>query len=84
MKHFSYKAQGVCSREINFDIENGKLYNVVFVGGCKGNTQGVARLAEGRDAKEVADILQGVQCRDNNSCPNQFSIAINKALSEEN
>ena len=46
-KHVSYKTQGVCSRGIELDIVDGIVHNVVFIGGCKGNTQGVARLAEG-------------------------------------
>ena len=45
----NFKTQGVCSREISFEVENNKLKNVRFVGGCSGNTQGVARLVEGMD-----------------------------------
>ena len=48
-----YKTQGVCSREISFEVENNKLKNVKFVGGCAGNTQGVARLVEGMDIDDV-------------------------------
>lgn len=40
----TYKTKGVCSREINFEVEDNKVKNVQFVGGCSGNTQGVARL----------------------------------------
>ena len=81
-KHVNYKTEGVCSKEIVFDIEDGIIRNVTFVGGCKGNTQGVARLSEGMKAEEVVARLKGVQCRGDNSCPNQFALAIEKALNE--
>ena len=45
----TYKTHGVCSREIRFEIEDNKIRAVQFVGGCAGNTQGVARLIEGMD-----------------------------------
>ncbi len=75
-KHVNYKTQGVCSKAIEFDIEDGIVKNVNFVGGCKGNTQGVARLAEGMSAEEVVKRLKGIQCRGDNSCPNQLALAI--------
>ena len=52
-KHVSYKTQGVCSKGIEFDIVDGIVCNVQFIGGCRGNTQGVARLAEGMEAEEL-------------------------------
>lgn len=62
---------------IEFEVDgNNKLHNVKFVGGCRGNTQGVAKLCEGRDIEEVADMLRGVQCRGGTSCPDQLSKAI--------
>lgn len=48
-----YATNGVCSREIEFDVIDNKLTNVRFIGGCSGNTQGVARLVEGMDIDEV-------------------------------
>ena len=48
--HYTYKTKGVCSQKISFDIEDGIVKNVQFLGGCNGNTQGVSRLAEGRPA----------------------------------
>lgn len=62
---------------INFDVdENNRLHNVVFTGGCGGNLQGIARLVEGKDIDEVEQLLKGVQCRNNTSCPDQLSQAI--------
>ena len=48
-----YKTQGVCSREISFEVKDNKLTNVQFVGGCSGNTQGLSRLIEGMDIDEA-------------------------------
>ena len=74
---FTYKTQGTCSSEIIFEVDdNNRLHNVKFVGGCKGNTQGVAKLCEGRDLDEVRSLLSGVICRNGTSCPDQLSKAI--------
>ena len=57
---FKYKTKGTCSQEIQFDIEDGKLTNVKFIGGCAGNTQGVARLVEGMTPEEAVKRLSGI------------------------
>ncbi|MBE6935327.1 MAG: TIGR03905 family TSCPD domain-containing protein [Ruminococcaceae bacterium] len=76
-----YTVSGVCSRSVEFDIEDGIVKNVVFEGGCNGNTQGVARLAEGMKAEEIVARLSGVTCgRKPTSCPDQLAKAIEKAL----
>lgn len=79
-KHVTYKTSGVCSQQIDFDIENGIVHNVVFTGGCRGNTQGVARLAEGMSAEEIIKRCKGIECRGDNSCPNQLALAIEQNL----
>lgn len=72
-----YKTQGVCSREISFEVENNKLKNVKFVGGCAGNTQGVARLVEGMEVDEAIRRLDGIQCGPRpTSCPDQLARAL--------
>ena len=74
---FTYFTSGTCSRQIIFDVgEDNKIHNVKFIGGCNGNTQGVARLAEGKDIDELEGLLKGVICRNNTSCPDQLSKAI--------
>lgn len=79
-----YKTHGTCSREILFDIDdNGIVTNVEFVGGCRGNTQGVAKLAVGRSAKEVSEILKGIECRNGTSCPDQLSKALEEYLANK-
>ena len=81
-KHFVYKTSGVCSREINFDLVDGCVKNVVFVGGCRGNTQGVAALAEGMQAEEIIRRCSGINCRDGNSCPNELAKAVQQCLAQ--
>lgn len=79
-----YQTCGTCAQEIVFDIdENDIITNVQFIGGCRGNTQGVAKLAIGRNAKEVAELLKGIQCRGGTSCPDQLSKALESYLSNK-
>jgi uncharacterized protein (TIGR03905 family) len=73
----SYKTQGVCSRQINFDVVDGKLTNVSFVGGCNGNLQGIGALVEGMPIDEAIARLQGISCNGRpTSCPDQLSKAL--------
>jgi len=78
----TYHPKGVCSRQITFDIDDsGVVRNVVFTGGCHGNTQGLSRLAEGMNAHELVSRLKGIRCGlRTTSCPNQLACAIEKAL----
>lgn len=79
-----YKTQGVCSREIQFDVVDNKVTNVQFVGGCSGNTQGVARLVEGMDIDEVIARVDGINCGFRpTSCPDQLARAL-KAYKAQN
>ena len=81
---YNYKTSGVCSRGVSFAIEDGIVKNVQFSGGCDGNTKGVAKLCEGRDAKELAKLLSGIKCGfKNTSCPDQLARAIEDALSKQ-
>ncbi len=81
---YSYKTSGVCSRQINFDLIDGKVYNVSYVGGCNGNLQGIGKLVEGMDAKEVIQRVQGVRCGfKNTSCPDQLAQALTEALAKQ-
>lgn len=74
----TYKTFGVCSRTIDFDVENNIIKSVKFNGGCLGNTQGVAKLAVGRSVDEVISLLEGIQCRNGTSCPDQLAQALKK------
>lgn len=75
-----YKPQGVCSRLIEFDIENNKVRNVGFVGGCNGNLQGISHLIEGMDVDEAISRIEGIRCGyKSTSCPDQLAKALKEA-----
>lgn len=78
---YTHRNKGVCSSAVSFDMDdNGIVTNVRFVGGCNGNTQGVARLAEGRPAVELVAALRGIRCGMRaTSCPDQLAQAIEEA-----
>ena len=82
---YSCNVRGVCSRMVHFDLnENNIVSNIEFVGGCNGNLQGIARLAEGKPAEELIDLLEGVRCGfKNTSCPDQFANALRRTLEEK-
>lgn len=78
-----YRTKGVCSRNISFEIIDGKVTNVRFDGGCAGNTKGVASLIEGMDAHEAIRRIEGIQCGfKGTSCPDQLAKAIRQTLNE--
>lgn len=73
----NYLTHGVCSQKITFEIVDGKLHNVKFLGGCPGNLQAIGKLVEGADAKQIAEMLAGNDCRGRGtSCADQLSKAI--------
>ncbi len=77
----NYKTKGVCARQINVEVEDGIVKNVEFVGGCSGNTQGVARLAKGMKVKDVIELLKDVDCGGRGtSCPAQLAQALEQSL----
>ena len=80
---FTYKTCGVCSREIHFDIVDGKLHNVSFDGGCPGNLTAIGKLVEGQDARDVINRLEGTTCGfKSTSCPDQLAKALKEALNQ--
>ncbi len=79
----SYITQGVCSKKINFTVENDTVKEVSFVSGCPGNTQGVARLVEGMNVHEVIKRLKGIKCGGKStSCPDQLTKALEEYLNK--
>ena len=75
--HYTYKTRNVCSSEINFDLEDNKLHNVIFTGGCNGNLKAIGKLVEGMDADDVVSLLKGNTCgRSSTSCADQLTRAI--------
>ena len=85
---YNYKCRGTCSTSIDLEIQDGVITYCKINNGCRGNTQGVAKLAVGRKADEVAAMvigqnaeevaakLEGIPCRGGTSCPDQLARAI--------
>lgn len=82
MNTFEFTPTGVCAQKIYFGIDDeGKLHDVRFLRGCNGNLKAIGLLVEGKDASEVASLLEGNECGvRGTSCADQFSKAIKKAL----
>lgn len=77
---FKYKTKGTCSQEIFFEIEDGKVKNVTFMGGCNGNLQGIGALVEGMDVDDVIERISGIHCGPKpTSCPDQLATALKAA-----
>lgn len=77
--HHTYKTKGTCSVKIDFDIENDKLHNVSYTGGCNGNLKAVSSLVEGQDVDYVISKLKGIKCgMRNTSCADQLAQALEK------
>ena len=77
---YEYKTKGTCSRSIIFDVENGKVMNVQFIGGCNGNLQGIGKLVEGMDIDDVISRIEGIHCgMKSTSCPDQLAQALKLA-----
>ena len=78
---FEYRPKGVCSVKIEYDIIDGVVRNIVFTGGCNGNLQGIAKLAEGRTAEEIIHLVEGIKCGfKNTSCPDQLAQALKQSI----
>ncbi len=71
---YEHKLKGVCSRSVSFEINDGKVSNVKFVGGCNGNLKAIGTLVEGMEVDEVISRLEGIRCGfKSTSCPDQLS-----------
>lgn len=77
----TYQTRGTCSRFISFDIRDGKVHDVRFMGGCDGNLKGIGSLVEGMPVQDVISRLEGTTCgRKPTSCPDQLAKALKEAL----
>jgi uncharacterized protein (TIGR03905 family) len=82
--HYEYTTKGTCSRSILFDIVDGKLTNVQYIGGCNGNLQGIGALVEGMDVDAVIARLEGISCGGRpTSCPDQLATALKQVKAGE-
>ncbi len=78
---YEYKTKGTCSQKIFFDVEDGKVKNVKFLGGCNGNLQGISSLVDGMDVDAVIQKLEGIHCGFKpTSCPDQLAKALKETL----
>ena len=78
-KTLSYTTKGTCSRQIDLTVEDDRVVSVKFIGGCSGNTQGVAALVEGMPIDEAVNRLKGIRCGfKDTSCPDQLALALLK------
>lgn len=77
---FEYKTRGTCSSKILFDVDDGIVHNLEYIGGCNGNLQGIGRLVEGMPVDEVISRLRGIRCGYKpTSCPDQLATALEQA-----
>lgn len=76
---YQYEPKGVCSMQMNIDVEDEIIKSVQIIGGCAGNTKGVSVLVEGMNINEAIKRLRGIDCRGRGtSCPDQLAIALEK------
>ncbi len=81
VKKGSYKPQGVCSRQIDYEIEDGIVTALNFIGGCNGNLSGISRLVVGMPVEKVVKLLSGTTCGfKNTSCPDQLARALAREM----
>lgn len=84
MSSHTFIPHGVCSRQIDFNLEDGKVNNVSFTGGCDGNLKAISKLVDGMDADEVISVLEGNTCgKRPTSCADQFAKAIREAKEQQ-
>lgn len=77
---YTYKTKGVCSQMISFELEDNKISNVQFFGGCNGNLKGIGALVEGMDIDDVIARVEGIKCgMKSTSCPDQLAQALKAA-----
>ena len=80
---YTYRPTGVCSTQIDLELEDGIIQSVAFTGGCNGNLKGISSLVKGMPAKEAIERLQGTTCGSKpTSCPDQLSKALTEALAQ--
>mgnify|MGYP003317719896 CR=1 FL=1 len=80
---YEYKTKGTCSQRILFELEDGIIKNLQYIGGCHGNLQGISKLVEGMPAEDVIKRVKGIRCgMKHTSCPDQLAMALEEAISK--
>ena len=83
MKHYTYYPEGVCSVQIDYDIEAGRIYNLKYIRGCNGNLKALGALVEGMEVKEVIKKLRGIECgAKGTSCSDQLARSLEQIEGE--
>ena len=83
-KHIEYKTHGTCSKMIIMDVEDDVIKDCQYIGGCMGNTQGVAALVKGLTVDEAINKLKGIRCGSKQtSCPDQLATALQEAKNQD-
>ena len=78
---YEYKTKGTCSQMILFDVEDGNVKNVSFMGGCNGNLKGIGALVEGMKVEDVIARVEGIRCgMKSTSCPDQLAQALKETI----
>ena len=73
----TYIPKGVCSRQINIEVEDGVVQDVQYIGGCNGNLKGIGSLVKGMKVEDVIERLENIHCgMKNTSCPDQLALAL--------
>ena len=81
---YSFRTSGVCSQQIDFDLEGNVVKNVKFYGGCNGNLKAISILVDGMTVEQIEEKLKGNTCgMKGTSCADQLSIAVRTALDKE-
>lgn len=82
-KRITYQTCGTCSKFIDVEVdEDNIIQDVVFVGGCHGNLQGIRSLVKGMKAEDVIGRMEGIKCGNKpTSCPDQLAQALRKVIS---
>ena len=81
--HITAKVNNVCSTKVDFDLIDGKVYHVVFTGGCNGNLKAIGKLVEGMEREKLVQILKGNTCGPSStSCADQLALAVERAVEE--
>ena len=82
--HITDNTKGICASKVEFDVEDGVIKNIAFVGGCDGNHKGLAALAEGMTPEEAAKRMRGITCGPRStSCPDQLAEALEEFLQNQ-
>ena len=82
---YSYRTKGVCSSQINFDLEGDVVTNVEFISGCNGNLKAISKLVNGMTVDKIEEVLKGNTCGwKPSSCADQLAIAVRQAYDKAN